>query len=1511
MNNLLGARHTRALMLSAAVAATTFMVGQPHAAPIDISDIPVFLQEESVPPLNMLVLGRDHKLYYEAYNDASDLNGDGVLDIRYKPADIDYFGYFDSYKCYTYSSGVFEPQSVTTNKQCSGQWSGDFLNYLTTARIDALRKVLYGGYRSTDTASDTILERTFVPQDAHSWGKEYTSVAVDGYDIRNYSPLSLPNAGTRHLFANTTPRTANGYAEPPRLRYLTNRTNRIWNWVSKEAPVAGDSILDGGSVSLTTHTNDLYVRVRVCVSGLLEQNCRLYPDGNYKPIGLLQEFGENDSMYFGLLTGSYAKNTSGGVLRRTMGSIRDEVNVTTDGTFRNFNGIVTSINRLRITGFGGNNTNWNYSCGWITNRPINEGECQVWGNPIAEMMYESLRYLAGRGTATSAFSTTFGQGEESQLPGGGLPVATWNNPYSGRPVCSKPFQTVVSDINPSYDSALPGNSFGETAPADALGGLNVATLGATIWDTEFGGEQSIFIGQSGNVSDGAPTAKTVTSFGNIRGLAPEEPTKQGTYYSASVAYHGRQLSLGSLNNLAGDQSVNTFAVALASPLPKIEIPVGDGRITLVPFAKSVYGPSGYSIDPSANFQPTNQIVDFYVESIAEDGSSGVFRVNFEDVEQGADHDMDAIATYRYQVNADNTVTVNVTSDYAAGSIVQHLGYIVSGSTADGTYLVVRDSDTGVNGDYDYFLDTPPEFTGTPPAPNTGTGRWNDGVALPLTSTRSFSPSNTPSATFLKDPLWYAAKWGGFRDTNGNGIPDGLESDAANERREWDSDGDGVPDNYFLVTNALTLGDQLRTAFRRILQAAGSASSASVNSGSISSDTRVYQATFDSDGWHGELIAYPVDTQTGALLVDDEDQWKASGLIPAHNSRKIITTNSDGTPVPFQWASLDDSRKALLQPDFAAGTEEATLGALRLDYLRGDQSNEMSQNEESGLFRRRVSRLGDIVASSPLYVGRPPFFYRDDFENQPYSAFRTARAERTPVVYVGANDGMLHAFNASTGAELMSFIPSAVFPNLRSLSEATYSHLYFVDGAPNMGDVFFGGAWRTVLVGGLNKGGQQIYALNITNPSSFSEDNADDIVLWEFGDRDDGDDTNGITGDPDLGYTFSQPAIVKLQNGRWAAIFGNGYNNTVEDGSVSATGNAVLFIVDIETGKLIRKIDTGQGVAHDPAGTGRPNGLSTPAVVDVNGDMLVDYVYAGDLFGNLWKFDLRATSPSSWGVAYTQSSRPAPLFVAQTLDEDGEITGSSQRQPITSRPEVVRGPRGVGMMVLFGTGKFLSGGDKIVDTDNPELQAYYGIFDRNSGLETDIVTAEDLLQQSILAQGAVDFETADGTDVVNHRYRVTSQLPLGNHRGWTLPLIYDEIGYEGERQVSNTVVRAGRVIFTTLIPDNDPCVAGGSSWLMELDALSGARLADTPFDLNRDGIFDGNDFVEVVVDGQTIRVPVSGIDPGVGISPEPGILMGEGGNTEYKYTPGTTGAVSVTIENPGPRASGRQSWRQIR
>ena len=679
-----------------------------------------------------------------------------------------------------------------------------------------------------------------------------------------------------------------------------------------------------------------------------------------------------------------------------------------------------------------------------------------------------------------------------------------------------------------------------------------------------------------------------------------------------------------------------------------------------------------------------------------------------------------------------------------------------------------------------------------------------------------------------------------------------------------------------------ISDKLTSVLRSIVEKTASASSASVNSGSINSDTRIYQAKFNSANWTGQLLAYQI-LANGALRTPEE--WDAKDRLPAPASRNIVAVNTDRRAVAFQWSSLDATRQAQLDSDPATAQRV-------LDYIRGDGTNE---GTGTGRFRIRQdavgpNKLGDIVSSSPLFVGRPNFRYRDSLESARYSDFATTNVNREGVVYVGANDGMLHGFDAVNGTELFAFIPSPVFPRLNSLASQSYSHQFYVDGPPSMGDVFYGGAWHTVLAGGLNKGGQGVYALDVTTPSSLSSSS----VLWEFTDAN----------DADLGFTFSQPSIVRLHNGRWAAVFGNGYNSRAADGTPSSTGNAVLYIVDIETGALIRKLDTGTGIAQAPTGVTWDNGLSTPALVDINGDRIVDYAYAGDLYGNMWKFDLTSTSSSSWSVAFNSSGTPAPLYRAR------DALGNAQ--PITVRPEVTRGPFGSGMVVLFGTGKYLESNDKL--TTPTRVQTFYGIVDRNTGTDTDRVADRlSLTAQQILVETSADPDGSGPLGSIN--VRVTSNNTLSGTSGWYLDLVSPVQGYQAEKQVTNPIVRNGRVIFTTLLPDSDPCSSGGGSWIMELNALDGSRLTSTPFDINNDSQFTSADNVTVTLpDGTQVTVPVSGLGSNEGILQSPGVIEGEvqgGLPVQFKYLPGSSGGIQRVTENPGAGGTGRQSWRQIR
>lgn len=663
---------------------------------------------------------------------------------------------------------------------------------------------------------------------------------------------------------------------------------------------------------------------------------------------------------------------------------------------------------------------------------------------------------------------------------------------------------------------------------------------------------------------------------------------------------------------------------------------------------------------------------------------------------------------------------------------------------------------------------------------------------------------------------------------------------------------------------------ISTAFKSVLDniegRLSSAAAVALNTGSISADTKIYQARFNSATWAGELLSFSINSD-GSI---GSELWNAGDLIPLAGTRNIITYDGSGGVI-FQWGNLSATQQAALNTDIT-GTPD-TLGVDRLAYLRGDDSNEISNG---GLFRNRpTSVLGDIINSAPIHVAAPAFRYSDALESAPYSSFLSANASRTPMVYTGANDGMLHGFRATDGVEKLAYVPGMVYDNLSRLTSPQYNHTYYVDGTPTVGDAFFGSGWKTVLVGGLNAGGQGIYALDVTDPDNFDRTN----VLWEFT-------------DPDLGYTFSRPNIVRMANGVWAAVFGNGYNNTEADGSASSTGDAVLFIVNLENGNIIEKISTKTGSTEDPLGLNRPNALATVTPIDNNGDAIVDAIYAGDLFGNVWKFDVSNSSTASWQSAFGSAATPTPLFTAcasTTLPCSG-----SDVQPITSRMDVGRGPQGSGIMVYFGTGKYVGSGD----TSDLSTQTFYGILDKG----VSIASRDSLLEQSIIFEGSI---ATQGGTTPPFEVRATTDSSMTTKPGWYLDLISPNVGAEGERVVSDPILNAGRIIFTTLIPDTAACSFGGQGWLMELDALSGSRLAYTPFDLTDDGKFTDDDLIELP-DGTIVAVSGKKDDQ---ILSTPGIL--NDGKREFKYISGSAGNINVTVESSDGPLPGRQSWQQLK
>jgi type IV pilus assembly protein PilY1 len=764
---------------------------------------------------------------------------------------------------------------------------------------------------------------------------------------------------------------------------------------------------------------------------------------------------------------------------------------------------------------------------------------------------------------------------------------------------------------------------------------------------------------------------------------------------------------------------------------------------------------------------------------------------------------------------------------------------------------------------------------------------------------------------------------GLVDTDGDGFPN--PELAINSSQWWNTSPEPirrVDDLWHAAFNSSgqfiasqrpeEVGSALRAAVQNIEQRAGSAASGATNGGSLNTNSRLYQARFFSDDWHGELLAFDIESDGGLA---NSAAWDAGQLLNERPSgyfaseRRVFTYDpQDRTGRTFFYNNLNDEQKLVMDTNPDTGRVD-NLGPERVLHLRGFDGN------EGNPFRRRQHRLGDLVSSDPVFVGGPNFFF--DFDN--YVGYAEANQNRTPVVYVGANDGMLHAFNADSGQEIFTYVPDAIMSDMPSLTSPNYAHRFYVDGSPSYSDAQIDGAWRSILAGGLRSGGQGIYALDISNPSSFGANN----VLWEFTDED----------DPDLGYTFSQPTIARMQNGEWAVIFGNGYNNTENDGNASATGEAVLYIAFLDRGLDgwsagdFVKISTGAGQVNDP------NGLGSPGVVDVDGDFIADYIYAGDLRGNLWKFDVTGSTPSSWDVDFGGQ----PLFEAESP--------SGGPQPIIERPGAVLHPTGGdnGILVTFGTGKFIENEDR--STENQPTQSVYAIWDLDAS--PSISSNDHGFSRSQLAQ--VRFAENSGFRILDDNSEVPewfNEDGSPNDRGW-----YLDLPLSGERVIEPVLIRSNTLFFVTLIPNSNPCAAGGSGFLIGLDVRNGSVPVSPLFDINGDNDFDegdllgpDNDIVPIgIATGSIPNLPVvifdrrsfcernpghpscqgggggGGGTGGGGSGPQPPFppplnsprVCGGNNDRALLYTTQSNGSIITTTADAGSVQCGRQGWRQLR
>lgn len=702
--------------------------------------------------------------------------------------------------------------------------------------------------------------------------------------------------------------------------------------------------------------------------------------------------------------------------------------------------------------------------------------------------------------------------------------------------------------------------------------------------------------------------------------------------------------------------------------------------------------------------------------------------------------------------------------------------------------------------------------------------------------------------YPKNQFWLAAKYGGFVDENENGTFDaGVDSWNAKGRTyeyyERNSGGAIVdssktytadlPDNYFPASQGSEMVDGLRSAFDQINNLIASGAGVGLASSSISTsitESSVYGVSFDSDGWAGSVKGYritDIDTDSGVLTLSEK--WDAAKELDKqdwNSGRKIVTSkwtvDADGKPVfdsaiPFRWAQ------------FSAAEQTAYFNSDQsmLQFLRGRRDKETTDDAYNA-FRKRKAVLGDVVNSEAVYVGKPSAEYSDAF-NPGYAAFKTSHADRDEMIYVGANDGMLHAFYADTsgsptskgGKELWAYIPGFLLlgpdgnpekSGLWALSKNDFVHRNYVDATPIVRDIDFAQThgeisvaaegstatdWRTVLVGGLGKGGRGFYAIDITDPDDMTGESAVAAkVLWEFTDA-------------DMGYSYGRPLVTKTRKWGWVVMLTGGYNNVEATIGVDGTdnrGKGVLYILDAKTGALLQKILTTEGTATNPAGFAQVTGYTLSYA-----DYTTEQVYGGDLLGNIWRFDV---SDSALNV-------PTPVKLATLKDASGNV------QPITTAPQVEYGAGDPQFRrwVFVGTGRQLDA----TDSPSSAQQTFYALRD---GTRSTPYASADLPTGVTFPVARGDMTELGYDDLIKGGVNVAS-----GKMGWFIDLTgRDDAGDSdsaSERVVINPVANDGVISWVGSIPSTDPCTPTGTARVYAVKYATGASVLYTyDKDMNR-------------------------------------------------------------------------------
>ncbi|MBN1008037.1 pilus assembly protein [Amphritea pacifica] len=1479
-----------------------------------VAQVPLFLGQGNVPGNLALVPSVEWPTVLSAAN------------IGSYDEDSESIGYFDSKKCYRYQYDTteadrhFYPVSTNTNFKCPGDvWSGNFLNWAQTQTIDPFRWALTGGYRVKDTATETWLEK------ARHTGQNlsFNTRSISGSTVvNNATPFSTSTFSTKigglgnkmqftlpsgHGFSNST-----GAASFTELLNDTDFSSG-WNDYSSGSVIRSstESFESGGYSLKKINNND--------------------PKGGYKDLSSSANF---DNFVF-----------EGWIYRPTVGTQSGQSDrLALSDNSANGYGFTIGATSIKIEKRnGGSGSSISGSASWT--RPTDQWYRFVFESVVGDKFKLTVYNSSGTllATVTSNSDTSYNSFNRLYIHGGHeyyvdkLSVVSYSGSGSlaYQPVSTDTFETTVrvKVCDPSVGVEANCKQYGSNWKPEGLIQRYSDNIRYSIFgylnDSDYRRDGGVLRARQKYVGpvlldpDTGEESNPNMEWDPDTGIMIQNPDSSDAASTASE-FGVTVADSGVLNYLNKFGQLNNYNL-------KSYDPVSELYYTALRYYKHLGNVDEYSTaSPGYNSSPSSSTKEQWIDGfpVIQNWNDPIqyacqknVVLGIGDVNTWNDKNLPGTTSSTNEpskpTEVSNDTSVNVIT--ATNKIASLEGISIDASASSYTGRNNSAYMAGLAYDANTVDIRPVDFAGT----QTVQTYWVDVL------------ENQFLREKRNNQFWLTAKYGGFvvrkhpSCSLASYTPTGTECDdqslgdpytrtAALPEWWWYTNtdildpGEGSDykraDNFYTAGDARKMVDGLTDAFASISASVkGSAAALTANSARLGTDSALFNALMDSSLWSGDLLAREISTD-GVLA--SADTWSAAAIMDALTdsaiaNRKIftssyasedaltgITLNSDG--IDFKWTDLSAEQKLMLRSTPASGAPVTeAVAQQRLNYLRGSRIEEQTLTNTSKQFRRRGSRLGDIVNSSPQYVAQKNYGFSrlgSPFSAATKAAYVDYRDSNTylnkpPILLVGANDGMLHAFDATLGSdggkELFAYVPSGVFSNLYELVYPEYGHRYYVDGVPRVTDAWFAPAdvptgvtsgWKTVVAVTPGAGGAGVSLLDISDPENMTASK----VLWEFKHK-------------DMGVLIQQPTITPLANGKFGVIVSSGFSHGAAQGHI--------WILNVADGSVIKDIVV-------PT-TG---GLGEPAVIDLNLDKVADRIMIGDTLGNVWRFDIDSALPANWTppANLLSGTTPVPFFVAKD--------SSGVRQPITGPLNVAYDSKGR-LMVLFGTGSYYLSGDNEVGV-SPQVQSFYGVQDNGV-----VVSGRaQLLQQEILYEGTI------GTNGV----RVTSNNSLSlSHKGWYLDLQWATtkggLGPIGELINTEPVLRIGQVLVATKIPSSDPCAAGGSSWIMALDYESGAALNNTTFDYNGDGKFTVDDLAQVPAkdaNGNDITVATSGS----------GIMMDGGSNgftnfgadslvtsTDTTNGDSKTYACFTNSENGnivcpefnGASSAGRRSWREIR